>query len=539
MEKMAEENNNMDASISDHAAINDQSIGVSMASSGQGGLNQSSGLRGTVTMPPGHPIVDKVTEQVYTQQYKFRISSGLIEYKKSTPELPALNVVDIKYPYHDLPVARLGFYLEREDIIKIQRECTSARVKHVKVEVYCYQAQLPFVTSQTSTLIANNNVGYYLNKISPEVQRYRQGRIEGLTSFIANTCWGKHISELPNSTSYTSNNLGELGATFVTRNLDLRFEYASLLETNNNGTINVFNYKEHAFPIDKFIEKRWNASFNEGLFCDYEYTPTDGMWHQVGRISDNPNLVPAERWYNYSSNPVSIGRKNQVAGTYKGVSDVSGSANEQTSALVQGEVYNIEQMPLQKLPENYDIEHGGLKDVPPLIIGLSPLVTGNIGTTQGDLVPCQMTIEVRTTLVMEEKRGVDYMMRFGGNTVQPDPANGKLRSHVVFTNSNIQLMQGDNALLMRNNAHVIQNIGIGLATQPEPNITTPATINTIPVETKDINKDIIEQQEAELKELEDIQHQQIKKYLVAKATKVHKWKKPDKRDTIRKVLFKN
>lgn len=229
-----------------------------MAGGSSGGVGgKASGVRGTVQMPRGHPIRELRTENTYTQQYKFRIKSALVEYQSVAGTGFNPSFVNIKYPYHDLPVHLLGFYLDKETIIKLKRECTSARVKHAKVEVYCYQAQLPFVTGQSISAIANNNIGYYLNKIDPAVQKYRQGQCNSFEKIILNDCWGKHISELPASATYQTGNLGELSATYVTKSLDARFEYQHIQNASSNGGIvNQFTYKEHAFPIDKFIEKK-------------------------------------------------------------------------------------------------------------------------------------------------------------------------------------------------------------------------------------------------------------------------------------------
>lgn len=540
---MGEENNNMDTS--DGATVQDDAvpaIGSSFTTIGGGGGKGSSGIRGTVQMPPGKRIKRNINYQTYTQMYKFRINASLMEYQLESNALPNSSSWAIRFPYHDLPVEHLGFFLQNEEILKILRECTSAKVISCKVQVYAKQAQLPFVTGTTVTALANNNIGYYLNKIHPDFGRVRQGTLNP-TPFVVGTCWGSHISQLPTSVSFTTANLGQLGATHVTRNLDQRFIYRGLTNVANTGVDNIFNYLEQIPPIEKYIEKRWNASFNEGLFCEWEYQPEDGLFHQVGRISDKICFFTNELYYQKNRQvQTDYGRNTSNGAQTKFIQNV-GSGLTNTSSLSGNETYSVEQMPIEQRTEQISIEWNGRAVIPPLIIGLQPIVSGTIDTTQGDLVNAQLELEVHTEIVIEELRGNSYMMRYGGNLIQPDPAYGKIRSVSSITaTGDVSYLKGNVTVHNRNNNITITpQSDTQIASLPEPNILTPVVTSELKSKAK-MDKTTEEEKIKEQKEdLEKIQHVQIKEYLTKYTLPKERQekKKNDKRDTVKRMLFRN
>lgn len=422
---------------------------ASVGAGGSGGGRSTAGIRGTVEMPRGLPIYDNEQIHTYTKSYKFRIQSSLLEYRNQTSNLG--NSVFMRYPYHDIPVHMLGFYLSREEIAKIVLECTSAEIEHCKVQVFAHQAQLPFITGMTVTGIANNNIGYYLAKLDPKIQKYRKGIIPSPEVFINNRCWGDHISQLPVSTDFTSANIGKLSAEHIIKDLDMRFEYESYL-ARRSAKVSVFKYIEHAFPVEKFIEHRWNASFNEGLFCEWEHKPLEGLFHQYGRNGDAYGSIQD------SARMKRIKLHEQLAN--EGATVSGGIANSSFRKIFDDAnpdttVYRpMNPFFNNNTVSNIQIERKGFKVVPPLIIGLETIVTGNINDTPGTLVQCQLILEVRATIKIREKRGVDYMFRYGGSETQPDTMQATYVNNFVFPTGAEGMVNYSNRSLLAGNKEI-------------------------------------------------------------------------------------
>lgn len=541
-------NNNDESNMDTDAGITTGAAGVSQQpvsgySPGVGGPKPAAGVRGTVQFPPGHRIKKNVNIQTYTQQYKFRIRSSLMEYA-TTGVAPQTQTWRVRFPYHDLPVSVLGFYLQKEEILKIIDECTHAKILNCKVKVYAKQAQLPFVTGQTITGIANNNIGYYLNKIDPIFGKYRQGILDQY-DFIEENCWGKHIAELPAAPDFTPANLGELGATHVTRNLDQRFVYVGVTNATSIGTDNTFNYLEQIPPIEKYIEKRWNASFNEGLFCEWEYQPRDGLFHQRGKISDKIIPYNNDSYYNKIRDPYTMfGKATNNTANWKNLS-IAGAQAENSTGTLQNIAYVTEQMPLAANPVDYNIEWDGFEGVPPLILGLQPIVTGTIGTTQGDLVDCQLELEIHTEIQIEELRGTSYMMRFGGSLVQPDPAYGTFRPVVSVTqDGDVSYYQGTNNFCNRNGHITVRRPGLTtIAPLPQPDLANPQYTALKPKKINPITEDDELKQKEE--EINKIKETSVKEYLLKQLNKAPKKKVGEvdqnkkRGDAVKRSLFKD
>lgn len=424
--KMANQNNQAnrasDVDMETDGVLNDQPANSGGGSNNSGGM---AGLRGTVQFPGGARLPKNISLGNYNKNYKFRIKSEYVEYSRGTGTDNNSYII-VRFPYHDIPVDRLGFFLSQEEINKLKHECVRATVKEVQVEIWCRQVQLPFETASTTSTVVNNNVGYFVGLIDPEVQKVRRGTYSDLKdNFINQACFGASLDTLPVTSTYTSNNLGTLSAEVVVRNLDLRFQYGcrqrGFSQFNNN-----FVYKEPIFPLERYVMKRWNGSFNEGLFHTYHYKPTDGVWHIYnGSNGDNPgtDFFGNDFFLNENQAIFGAGAINQVKYPV-----TAGFANVTTTSTEVGKVYMLPQSQHNMADHVIPIEWDGSKAQPPLIIGLDPLITGDIGNNQGKLVDAQMIIEVRTHLIMEEQRFTDYQYRYGGNRTQPDMMHPIYRS---------------------------------------------------------------------------------------------------------------
>lgn len=439
------------------AAQEDTAIGVGANSvGGAGGGNRAGGIRGTVKMPGGTPINANDMISTYTKDYTFRIRSGLIEYKTTSAngvDTETTTSVEMKFPYHHIPVNMLGFFLTKEEIQKIFDECTTATILEVEVDVYNHQAQLPFITGATTSTIANNNVGIYLTKIHDSLYKTWPWRIPDQGALILNRCWGTHINNLPASTTYTSVGLGVLAADTVIKDLDNRAEIIHWQKPTNirfgTTTINLQTYFEPAVPINRYKQKRINASFNEGLFWSYKYQPVDGKVHAL--CVNGCNFTPANTNSEHNiqcqySCKISESSLNQAstAATFKPFTNPSFGATSQLTPQTS-HTYLWPQadygMPFDQIPIEWN---NGNNLQPTLVLGIEPLVTGDLGEQQGTLVDSQILLDIKCKIKIKETRGVNYMTRFGGSIVQPD-AHRPVMREALFANNNYLYVKGNTA----------------------------------------------------------------------------------------------
>lgn len=479
---MQNDSNNMDTNNP-----NVQNDGSTNADGNGGAGASGSSVRGEAFLPGGLPFVPTTNTSTYTKNYRFRISNRKIEYTTPAPQTPgANNTVTrlIRYPYYDLPVANLGFYLSEEEIHRLVTSTTSAKVLKCEVEVFNHIANLPFATASSTTTLANNNVGISLCQIDPSINKYRQGVLPGCANFIQSHCWGEHFGSLPASATWSSNDIGKMSAEIVTRDLDLRFEYACTQNETTGSAINNlqnrFNYRHHAFPITAFINKQINASFNEGSFCSWTYEAKNGFINRnpgqlftslAGADSQviptfGPNQLPS-----YSAVLVSstAGVQADPFSHTLGRSPEFSTRNDIVSWVPAGGMLRSEYPFIQ-------IDDTGMKGMPALCFGMYPKITGDVDPNQGGLVDAQIEIEVKVVCIIEETYGNNFMYRFGGNTVQPDHT---LPMELTWTRA-----EGGGAIEER----LLNRADIGMANHHRPQMPWPVSTRSGPEEIASLSK---------------------------------------------------
>jgi len=516
-QEMQDATNNMDTNNGDV-----QADSAANAVGSGGGKSSGSSVRGEAFLPPGLPIIPQENVVTYTKNYRFRIQNRKIDYRTSTaatPSTSANSFVIVRFPYYDLPTQRLGFYLSEEEIDKITTECTSAEVLEVEVEIYNHIANLPFETASSTTTLANNNVGISLCLIDPSINKYRLGMIPNIGAFIEERCWGTHASALPLSTSFTSNNIGQLSAETVTKDLDLRFEYTCTTGERSSFTAttnNVFNYKQHVFPINQFIAKQINASFNEGLFHVHSYKPKNGQFFKnngmFGTSLDvNSNTpVSANLKYGQFSRPYT--QMMQQAGS--GV-NLDRAANPYGRTLGDNTTNNILFFgPQGDIPRaNYsmlEIDQTNGADVPACCFGIYPKITGQFtDVNYGDLVQAQIEIEVKVLCRVKETRSNNFMFRKGGNTQIPNHTLPWVEKVVTPANLIYDKRQNTSRLLSNLNSWS------QFASQPWPEPGVPIFEKIGPERAKLTNKSIDEYNEKidDAKDFDEKVHEKKNAYL--------------------------
>lgn len=97
--------------------------------------------------------------------------------------------------------------------------------KSARVDVYNKTGVINFETASSTSNIGNNNIGIYLNKISSDIGSKRSGILPRQDTFIEEVIWWQTSDVSCNNAEFSSNNVAKLGARYVRRTLNNKFEY--------------------------------------------------------------------------------------------------------------------------------------------------------------------------------------------------------------------------------------------------------------------------------------------------------------------------
>lgn len=413
------------------------------AAGGRGGMPTSSGggLRGQAVLPRGIRQDTMREIRTYRKQYLFRIQNEAVEIGHrydpaiTTATATQITVANptrygsvgvIRYPYHDIPVNMLAFYLTAAEMHSLSY-FSQCRVLSAKCDVYNKTGVLNFETAASNASIGNNNVGIYLNQISSDIGDKRCGQLPDVVPLIEERVWGETYAAQKEKKEFTTINVSLLGARYVRRTLSNKFEYFSPMNnsldydfTKDTYTANGVNVNNNVpgmvpyFNINPFIEKRVNASMNEGLFTQWHYKPIDGL--VSGNFSIGPNSVIYRQKFNTKSRmPM---KQNSLAYENLGkvteqnpLTNMQGNSFEDTNI---SDTFVPGQLPYTKsadvMTQIDRVEVTG-KQVPPLIIGIEPLVSEIPTNTSNkwEIVKCFVDLYIDVELQMECSYGFDYI----------------------------------------------------------------------------------------------------------------------------------
>lgn len=416
---------------------NPRSIGV-----GQGGpKGAAAGLRGSVQWPDGESFKRHIVDQPYHKSYWFRINSEGLKYK--TVNTNGRNFTSYKIPVFEWRIDKLAMYLSAEQITKIVNECTDATVLECKVEIYNRTATLPFQVNSTNASLANNNVGVYIFQLREDVNKYRVGAHVGYDSLVSQRVWGKHISELPVSADFSTANMGELGAEFITKDWPHQFEWQAIhdMTVGIYTTENNIQYNENMFPYRNYCTNYRNATFEEGLYATHYYKPKDGTIHNVSKNTDWLCTYEADSiWYTSSRQMPTSGKNglytnnsinNRPLQNLKGNNMSAQGLTNYESFLHPSQRLSFATLDLASMLIG---RNNKPEDVPCVSIGIDPLYTGELFNKQGEHINSKVVVEVRFSCIIKETRSTSYRHPWGGTLVQPDtkfPKFTRKLNHVV------------------------------------------------------------------------------------------------------------
>lgn len=414
-------------------------LSTSASANGTGG-----GMRGQALIPPG--IRDKGFSgtREYTKQYTIRVFNQADEVASYSNANESGS--KIRYPYHDLPVGLLGFYLTRDEIKELFSTTTKAVVRECHVQLANKTAVLYFETNATTTTVGNNNVGVYLVTMSPDLAAKRYGLFETKEyNVIQDVFWGDHIKDIkPTGTDWTTANVGKLSAAYVNRNYTNRFEYMQPDSFGPSEFPRSTQYWPHAFNIRAFIKQRINSSMNEGVFEEWSYSPREGII--CGQFRTGPNMNPSVAAGTGSDlflRNHAIGHR-PYASTNKATNIQQGRSTIETNTLQVGQlVTNVFQNTfetddaLAHLPIENCFVSGEFKEIPNLTFGIEPLMTTKSLTDPSEIVKTYVDIIINVKCVIDIKSGNDYTFPYSGSgqIMRPNTCNPPMATYEIVNNS--------------------------------------------------------------------------------------------------------
>lgn len=497
-------NPNMDIDLN---AASDDAIGTSSAGgetnhninsrsiSGSNAAGTGGGMRGIAPLPTGVRQKPMRTIRKYTKQYLLRVQNEGIEtrfVRSFSGATAANNVISyggIRYPFHDIPVNMLGFYLSKSEMAELSA-ATKATVKNVNVNIFNKTGVLTFETASSTTNIGNNNIGIYLCELSKDLNNKRTGQLPNQMVLIEEVMWGYPYAKWSAaSTDFTPTDANKLGAQYVRRTLNNKFEYYTPqpLQTSDTPRLGLDTMTAPAIPyfdIWPFVSKRINASMNEGLFTTYSYKPKNGLVFSNQWVG-NPD---ASLRFNNSRMPIygsGLATIYNTSGT-PGLYNTGGQPAEQETSYP-----NVTQkFPFVNSMPNYyqwtQIENaaghlGTREQIPPLVIGIEPLTTEIQTQGRFELVKCHVDILVQCELDMEIIIGTDYTNPNTFDIIRPDYKNPTLSMYNV-PSITYRLAENSNRNLINKETYDVYSVP--LQSTPVTNVSLPnaPTRDTVPEE---------------------------------------------------------
>lgn len=405
------------------------------AEGGGAGAGGGLGMRGSIEYKAGNRNGDHKWTKEFSKVYKLRIKTHPVEMAvraTTGTHFPASSIKFVKYPYHDLPVEKLGFYMTELEIRQAISEGSRVEMDHMSVSISTRTNILPFDIASTRAAIGNNNVG-----IEVFTMQNMRGKRFGIgprhhDKMIRDIFWGNSPGGLTSGTTFT-NAIGENPpAWLVFRNFENRFEHYAGVNPDNNETLAVATglYELSWFNYNDFKAKRWNGSMLEGDCLIWEHKPknkylfgknaidntywnygyqTDVNVNQVSRYANQDNQPHLNAIRNPSSSTRLTGQPIDWS-TSNSNSNPDFEVTVDTMRDIHADMWTAGTIASKNFLSNYDIDtnlnwHDGSHtkavktNIPTCCIGMEPLLNVDAENSAIDNYFClEVTAKCRITI---------------------------------------------------------------------------------------------------------------------------------------------
>lgn len=127
-----------------------------------GGMNTGGAANdGRQDIFAGAPQPNQHHELIYGKSYHFTLTNGLPDFRHSYNTQGSVYFAQQRFKHiHGIPWERLLMYLSEGEAVRMFRDYTAVKVEEVVCEVYSLGVRLPFITSATTSSVANANAQY-------------------------------------------------------------------------------------------------------------------------------------------------------------------------------------------------------------------------------------------------------------------------------------------------------------------------------------------------------------------------------------------
>lgn len=139
------------------AQVDPRSGGQAAGGMGAGGAAND----GRQDIYAGAPQPNQHHKLVYGKSYHFTLTNGLPDFRHFVNTISNNYSAQLRFKHiHGIPWERLLMYLSEGEYTRLMRDYTAVKVEEVVCEVYSLGVRLPFVTSATTSSVANANAQY-------------------------------------------------------------------------------------------------------------------------------------------------------------------------------------------------------------------------------------------------------------------------------------------------------------------------------------------------------------------------------------------
>nr|QNJ60187.1 VP [Iteradensovirus sp.] len=109
----------------------------------------------------GAPQPNQHQELIFGKSYHFTLTNGLADFRHVLSSPSGYYLAQQRFKHiHGIPWERLLMYISEGELLRLYRDYTALKVEEVICEIYSLGVRLPFVTSATTSSVANANAQY-------------------------------------------------------------------------------------------------------------------------------------------------------------------------------------------------------------------------------------------------------------------------------------------------------------------------------------------------------------------------------------------
>lgn len=300
------------------AQVDPRSGGQAAGGMGAGGAAND----GRQDIYAGAPQPNQHHELVYGKSYHFTLTNGLPDFRHVLAQTGHYFAEQRFKHIHGIPWERLLMYISEGELVRLFRDYTAVKVEEVVCEVYSLGVRLPFVTSATTSSVANANAQYpiacfHFDKAYETT--YNVTAVQDIINKALGAEWKNFKRPAQPVTTEWSENFPNISASSTSR--DISNPVAVLYPIPYNTT----NVPKDVGIYDYCDIKNGTTAY--GKCWEKRFKPTNGIIYAESSLMGTPNTAsPETAGYNYMT---------PIPGLENGYFMSSGEITERNNAQIR------------------------------------------------------------------------------------------------------------------------------------------------------------------------------------------------------------